>query len=921
MAPVWSIARRIAERALAAPDSPALVVGGETWTYAELFAAARSLADQVPAAAEGEPAPVMAFMAHREASSYVAILACLLSGHTYVPLNVDHPHQRNLTVLRKSRAARIVCGERAAAALATMMAAAPDLAGRVEVLRCGDRKADYPAASGPIALPAAEAPGERRVYMLFTSGSTGEPKGVPITHANLTAYLDQAIPLVGPTAADRFSEVFELTFDVSVHDMFTCWTAGACLVVPTAEEIARPAEFIRRHGLTIWYSVPSLGYQMRLQGDLRPGALPSLRASFFAGEALPAALARDWAAAAPNSRMENWYGPTEATIVCARYRVPPEVIAALPDQAIVPIGYSFPQMRLSVHAEDGSVTPDGVAGELLLSGPQVSEGYLDDPEKTARAFVTLPGEQQVSYRTGDKVIREADGLIRYLGRIDNQVKVRGFRIELGEIEAALRAAARGANAVAMSWPPDEPSGRYLVAAIESASVDEAAIVAAAEQALPDYMVPARVLALPVFPTGPNGKVDRAAVAAQARDLLEVRREDDPPLSPGARQLMDAILSVSPAMEPARILKAPSLIAAGMDSLSFVGLTAELERIYGRVLSPEAVVELSMLSFGDMLKTLDPGAEAAGGGLLSRLAAKVRKALAPKGPRLSEAEILSHRTNRTLQFIQHLPGLLASTDGPLVLAIGSSGIFRGLWPADFEDEAARAGFPVTFINAGLPGLSAEGANRLCLYVREECRRAGRRLAAAIFELDPMHVSVLPPKADIELPEAFFTGEMTAYAEGELDAGFEWVASARGGWIYTRDPVSQKVRPKWERKRDLEVARAYAGDVEMLPAMIETWSEGIRILADVADRTICFIHPPDPAMIAELPPRHRGERYAAVEAAVAAIPGLELVPVAAYDLTGEDFSDINHVEPRLGRARMTRQLARAIYRAAPSKVMPK
>jgi amino acid adenylation domain-containing protein len=913
MTTTWSLAHRIVARAAAAPDSPALTADGETWTYGELLAAARALADRLPAPSPDEAsAPVLAFMAHRHASSYIAILAALLAGHTYVPVNVDHPHQRNLIVLKKSGAPRIVCGERAAEALAGMLNAAPELARTIEVIHCADRKAGYAAPGAGLPQPPAEVPADRRVYMLFTSGSTGEPKGVPITHANLTAYLDVAMPMVGTRTDDRFSQVFELTFDVSVHDMFTCWVGGAHLVVPTPEELARPAEFIREQSLTVWYSVPSLGYQMRLQGDLKPGALPSLRASYFAGEALPAALVRDWAKAAPNSRIENWYGPTEVTIVCARYLIPPEVIAAPPDQDIVPIGYAFDGMRLSVHGEDMATVPDGTPGELLLSGPQVSEGYLDDPERTARAFVTLAGETRVSYRTGDRVIREADGLIRYLGRIDNQVKVRGFRIELGEIEAALRAAAGGANAIAISWPPDEPSGRYIVAAVEAASLDEAAVIAATEKAVPDYMVPARVLALPVFPTGASGKVDRAGVSREVGALLEARGDEAglSNLSPGERQLMEAIRSVSPAMEPRRILAAPSLIAAGMDSLSFVGLTAELERIYGRTLSPETVVELSMMTFKGMLAALDPGA-VQGKGLIARLAAKVKQALTPRGPKLSADEVLSHRTNRTLQFIQHLPQILLSADKPLVLAIGSSGIFRGLWPADFEDEAKRAGHDVIFVNAGLPGLSAEGANRLCLYVRECCERAGVRLAVAIFELDPMHVSVLPPKADLELPESFFTGELTAYAEGELDAGFEWVAAVRGGWVFTRDPVSRKVRAKWERKRDLEVARAYAGDVEIIPALIDDWSKGILTLTSVADRTICFIHPADPSMLAELRPEQRGERYAAIEKTVAALPGIELVPVAAFDLTGEDFSDINHVEPRTGRAKMTRQLACAIF----------
>ncbi len=177
---------------------------------------------------------------------------------------------------------------------------------------------------------------------------------------------------------------------------------------------------------------------MRLQGDLKPGAFPSLRSSLFCGEALPTALAGEWAAAAPNGNVENWYGPTEATIVCARYVLPrPERPA--PEFDLVPLGEALPGMRLTIHAEDRSLVPDGTPGELYLSGPQVAEGYLDDPERNARMFIRLPGEAGVCYRTGDRVVRDPGGPVRFLDRLDNQVKVRGFRIELGEIEAVLRA--------------------------------------------------------------------------------------------------------------------------------------------------------------------------------------------------------------------------------------------------------------------------------------------------------------------------------------------------------------------------------------------------------------------------------------------------------------------------------------------------
>ena len=181
---------------------------------------------------------------------------------------------------------------------------------------------------------------------------------------------------------DRFSQTFELTFDLSVHDLFLCWENGATLVVASEKELRMPAAYIQRHEITCWFSVPSLAYQVRLQEDLAPGAFPSLRSSLFCGEALPTVVAREWAAAAPDSIVENWYGPTEATIACSRYIVGDAEIT----EDTVPIGQAFDRMELLVLDEALAPCSVGVSGELFLAGAQVATGYLNDPEKTAASF-------------------------------------------------------------------------------------------------------------------------------------------------------------------------------------------------------------------------------------------------------------------------------------------------------------------------------------------------------------------------------------------------------------------------------------------------------------------------------------------------------------------------------------------------------
>jgi acyl-CoA synthetase (AMP-forming)/AMP-acid ligase II len=245
---------------------------------------------------------------------------------------------------------------------------------------------------------------------------------------------------------------------------------------------------------------------------LKPGRFPSLRWSLFCGEALPAELAAAWAEAAPQSVVENLYGPTELTIACTLYRWDPQASPAESLAGLVPIGAPYPGMSTLIVDADLQEVEVGADGELLLAGPQVTPGYWHDPEKTAAAFVVPPGRSELHYRTGDLVRRPpAGGPITYLGRVDHQVKINGYRVELGEIEAAIRDAAGVGEVVALGWPRTAGGAAGVTAFVAADDLDVAALRTSLARRLPDYMVPAAIHLLSEMPLNSNGKFDRPAL--------------------------------------------------------------------------------------------------------------------------------------------------------------------------------------------------------------------------------------------------------------------------------------------------------------------------------------------------------------------------------------------------------------------------
>ena len=364
-------------------------------------------------------------------------------------------------------------------------------------------------------------------YLLFTSGSTGVPKGVPVTHGNALHFMKVMSDRYGITPDDRFSQTFDQTFDLSVFDQFMAWSNGACVCSMSSVDLLAPTKFINQNKLTVWFSVPSVPALMSRRRTLVPDCMPTLRWSLFCGEPLLQSSAEAWQAAAPNSIVENLYGPTELTIACLVHRWNTTESPPLCRNGVVPIGRPYDGLAVTVVDEYLKPVTEGEAGELCVSGPQTTPGYWRAPETTAQRYVEIAvGRQETQrfYRTGDLVERHSSGDYIFLGRSDQQIKVLGHRMELGEIEAVLRSYSGVEEAVAFGLPVGSHSAESVVAFVFGNFGEADGLINYSRTLLPAYGVPRSIFSVQEVPLNPNGKVDRRALQERLASILAGNRE-------------------------------------------------------------------------------------------------------------------------------------------------------------------------------------------------------------------------------------------------------------------------------------------------------------------------------------------------------------------------------------------------------------
>ena len=485
-------------------------------TYRELDEASARLAGELAERGVG-PGTRIGIYLDKSLHAIVALWGVLRAGAAYVPLDVASPVKRVARIVENGGLRGILTSSSRWPALVSALPAAPAVIG---VARDSSRPAEtafaFETAEASRARPHDAIRGQendppRAAYILYTSGSTGQPKGVVLSHRAALSFVRWAAAATQLRAADVVSSHAPLHFDLSVFDLFaSCSAAAAVALVPPELGIfpRNLASWMAEKRISVWYSVPSLLARLALSGGLERYDWSQLREIIFAGEVFPVAQLRRLRELIPGARYWNWYGPTE-TNVCTAYAVD----AIAPGQTTpVPIGTGCANCRLLVLDDEGSECKPGETGELYVSGPSVMTGYQSMPEETARALVARGegNDRALWYRTGDLVRQDATGLLHLLGRRDGMIKSRGYRIELGEIESVLYQHPGVAEAAAVALP-DEESGHVIrVAAVARAgqALEETNLRAFCAERLPNYMMPVSIEVRASLPRGSTGKVDR-----------------------------------------------------------------------------------------------------------------------------------------------------------------------------------------------------------------------------------------------------------------------------------------------------------------------------------------------------------------------------------------------------------------------------
>ncbi len=562
-----SIHQVIAEVAQKNPDTPAVVFERAQLTYGQLNEQANQIAQLLLQKGVKRDQPV-GLLADRSVEMIVGILGILKAGSAYLPLDPTYPAERLEYMIEDAGVAILLSQDHLI-----------ETKKKDHITRIGFKEARQINKNTFVDLPIIEA--EQMAYLIYTSGSTGQPKGVPISHKNLL-HSTLARFSFYPKNLSAFLLLSSFSFDSSIAGIFWTLSAGGKLVVPPRrieQDLALLSSLIKKHQISHTLLLPSL-YAMVLDHDAADH-LTSLRNVMVAGEACPISLVEKHYKKLPSTELYNEYGPTEASVWCIAHKIRPD------EKQYVPIGKAIPNTEIYILDKYRQPVPIGVSGEIYVGGPGVSKGYLDRPELTAARFVAHPfkTENRV-YRTGDLARYHADGLIEFMGRVDQQVKIRGFRVEPEEIQKVMLESELVKEALIVVTEKKSGSTKQLAAYFTTNTEgDLTKINQFLKERLPNYMVPAVMILLDEFPRLPNGKINRKKLPEPTVSTGTTNKYTAPttPLETTLTSIWESILAVD------RVGIHDNFFAIGGDSILSIQMVSRA-RAAGIALRPNQLFE-------------------------------------------------------------------------------------------------------------------------------------------------------------------------------------------------------------------------------------------------------------------------------------------------------------------------------------------
>jgi D-alanine--poly(phosphoribitol) ligase subunit 1 len=483
---------RFLHAALNHPESAAVCKGSLIVSYSRLAAMVNVVARTILDEAQDEKR--IAVADQNDAWTYASFIALNLLGKTYVPLNIRNPLLHQQKIIREAEL--------------TILLSSEDykLPGLRRLLY--DQSETTPDAEEAFGYTIPASGVEQPAYLLFTSGSTGSPKGVPVYNRHLNAFFSYFLDSgkYDFSNSDRMLQVYEASFDVSVFSAFLPLFIGASMyLLPRKNFIyLEIPKALEEHAITVLSMVPSVLHY--LQPHFHEFEFKSLRYSFFSGDKLLHSLTTRWSKCIPNAEIINCYGPTETTIVCTAYPWNERDAASESLHDIVPLGKVFPGTYPLIIDLQGLEVPAGTVGELCFSGAQVIDAYLNNAFPEQFFKMVRSGSSHLYYRTGDLALFNQRGNLLFAGRADNQVKINGYRIEPAEVEAAIRSLA--GSAMATVFAHSDEKGRFLLYAFVEGDGAEEEIRNLLKNRIPPQAIPARILFLDKIPLTNNGKINR-----------------------------------------------------------------------------------------------------------------------------------------------------------------------------------------------------------------------------------------------------------------------------------------------------------------------------------------------------------------------------------------------------------------------------